>query len=224
MGSPPLARGIHVLVIKDYHPVRITPACAGNTVCNGSARTGAWDHPRLRGEYDWLQMRIQQRLGSPPLARGIPFLICSYTSSGRITPACAGNTLLLQYLHQSNWDRPRLRGEYVEQVMTDTLVRGSPPLARGIRSRECLFASSGRITPACAGNTVILFSGAAICGDHPRLRGEYNRTTCNRKYHIGSPPLARGILNRERIGQRRGGITPACAGNTVRCSSTGRFC
>ena len=61
---------------------------------------------------------------------------------------------------------------------------------------------------------MILFSGAAICGDHPHLRGEYNRTTCNRKYHIGSPPLARGILNRERIGQRRGGITPACAGNT----------
>ena len=177
MGSPPLARGIHVLVIKDYHPVRITPACAGNTVCNGSARTGAWDHPRLRGEYDWLQMRIQQRLGSPPLARGIPFLICSYTSSGRITPACAGNTLLLQYLHQSNWDRPRLRGEYVEQVMTDTLVRGSPPLARGIQPDDVQQKVPYRITPACAGNTEPGKNRTAQGRDHPRLRGEYLRSS-----------------------------------------------
>ena len=71
-------------------------------------------------------------MGSPPLARGIRLATNADTATARITPACAGNTLLLQYLHQSNWDRPRLRGEYVEQVMTDTLVRGSPPLARGI--------------------------------------------------------------------------------------------
>ena len=70
------------------------------------------------------------------------------------------------------------------------------------------------ITPACAGNTRKSPVKLLTARDHPRLRGEYNRTTCNRKYHIGSPPLARGILNRERIGQRRGGITPACAGNT----------
>ena len=193
MGSPPLARGIHVLVIKDYHPVRITPACAGNTVCNGSARTGAWDHPRLRGEYDWLQMRIQQRLGSPPLARGIPFLICSYTSSGRITPACAGNTLLLQYLHQSNWDRPRLRGEYNRTTCNRKYHIGSPPLARGILNRERIGQRRGGITPACAGNTCAHHSRSDCTWDHPRLRGEYSPKCIPDHIQTGSPPLARGI-------------------------------
>jgi len=31
-GSPPHARGIHSKTYWDIHPVRITPACAGNTL------------------------------------------------------------------------------------------------------------------------------------------------------------------------------------------------
>ena len=71
MGSPPLARGIHVLVIKDYHPVRITPACAGNTFLDLLIHFLWQDHPRLRGEYSFGVNRSRLSPGSPPLARGI---------------------------------------------------------------------------------------------------------------------------------------------------------
>ena len=71
MGSPPLARGIHVLVIKDYHPVRITPACAGNTFLDLLIHFLWQDHPRLRGEYRPVFQHRAVLLGSPPLARGI---------------------------------------------------------------------------------------------------------------------------------------------------------
>ena len=51
--------------------------------------------------------------------------------------------------------------------------------------------------------------------DHPRLRGEYARKTRKQLMILGSPPLARGIqMNSSKKGLG-GGITPACAGNTL---------
>ena len=153
MGSPPLARGIHVLVIKDYHPVRITPACAGNTVCNGSARTGAWDHPRLRGEYCDFVFWCCHLWGSPPLARGILVKAVLPNLPSGITPACAGNTRKLGRSTIGMKDHPRLRGEYARAFAFQSASTGSPPLARGIPSGVPAPGGFARITPACAGNT-----------------------------------------------------------------------
>ena len=51
VGSPPLARGIRIIVDVNNSFLGITPACAGNTVgCKGITGKGK-DHPRLRGEY-----------------------------------------------------------------------------------------------------------------------------------------------------------------------------
>src|SRR5699024_2942375 len=52
--------------------------------------------------------------------------------------------------------------------------------------------------------------------DHPRMRGEYDhgRLYCGREE--GSPPHARGIRIREYDSAISAGITPACAGNTLK--------
>ena len=50
-GSPPLARGIHLLICQDLLGFRITPACAGNTSWSVPLNQKRRDHPRLRGEY-----------------------------------------------------------------------------------------------------------------------------------------------------------------------------
>ena len=107
-----------------------------------------------------------------------------------------------------------MRGEYSMQRLCANRGMGSPPLARGIRLATNADTATARITPACAGNTFLDLLIHFLWQDHPRLRGEYSTASISSPVKLGSPPLARGILNRERIGQRRGGITPACAGNT----------
>ena len=70
-------------------------------------------------------------------------------------------------------DHPRLRGEYLNPVVIPDLIAGSPPLARGVRRCASGAEMQTRITPACAGSTIIDNIYSTIREDHPRLRGEY---------------------------------------------------
>ena len=94
------------------------------------------------------------------------------------------------------------------------MLSGSPPLARGVRDMEIMNTIAQRITPACAGSTIPLLTVEEAIKDHPRLRGEYVDFTENAILILGSPPLARGVLDHcnERATLVR--ITPACAGST----------
>ena len=91
-GSPPLARGIRNRNSTVLPSMRITPACAGNTLfCRFHSPT-CKDHPRLRGEYYATDFGYLPYTGSPPLARGILTYARNIRERIRITPACAGNT------------------------------------------------------------------------------------------------------------------------------------
>ena len=111
-GSPPLARGIPMTQAVCAHPIRITPACAGNTTDSKLEGRLHRDHPRLRGEYEESRGTDNGRLGSPPLARGIHLFRLWHGYKHRITPACAGNTNRSGVHRISLRDHPRLRGEY----------------------------------------------------------------------------------------------------------------
>ena len=91
-GSPPLARGIRDGTSEVRQERGITPACAGNTRGGDKAYKFKRDHPRLRGEYHRHCLPRLCCLGSPPLARGIPFEAAGAICGAGITPACAGNT------------------------------------------------------------------------------------------------------------------------------------
>jgi len=69
-GSPPRVRGTGKKVCKVSHDGRITPACAGNRVCQDDRRNGARDHPRVCGEQPWPDGDKGTRQGSPPRVRG----------------------------------------------------------------------------------------------------------------------------------------------------------
>ena len=153
LGSPPLARGIRFKREIFSPSIRITPACAGNTLQSFPFSFVCEDHPRLRGEYNHLTACIYHPQGSPPLARGILWLRGNASVCKGITPACAGNTRCFTIKAAQAKDHPRLRGEYHNPQYACCREEGSPPLARGIRCRNVSFASNLRITPACAGNT-----------------------------------------------------------------------
>ena len=107
-----------------------------------------------------------------------------------------------------------MRGEYGKVVFFVRFSGGSPPLARGILMVRRPTIARGRITPACAGNTGDAARGTAGTKDHPRLRGEYRGCSQGDGGNTGSPPLARGIRQDNRLECCQLRITPACAGNT----------
>ena len=130
----------------------------------------------MRGEYIQQHLSLCLYLGSPPLARGILSCDVILQQISGITPACAGNT--------------ERRGKDSVPVL------GSPPLARGIPGDPHTGDRRDGITPACAGNTDALNLKPFLRRDHPRLRGEYGRAEPEAFFTSGSPPLARGILEK----------------------------
>ena len=133
IGSPPLARGVHLRRFGRQSQIRITPACAGSTARGNVFLQRFQDHPRLRGEYFISLGTDTEILGSPPLARGVLSIFQKLRNLIRITPACAGSTLFVDNSFAANRDHPRLRGEYLPQQEVLCVVSGSPPLARGVQ-------------------------------------------------------------------------------------------
>ena len=89
-----------------------------------------------------------------------------------------------------------MRGEDEELDQEPPVSGGSPPHARG--------------------RLVAIKAGEGIDPDHPRMRGEDDNTGKCNGVTVGSPPHARGRQRREVRANGSGGITPACAGKTIR--------
>ena len=91
-GSSPLARGLPSARRRRPGPARIIPARAGFTTSSGTARWRTPDHPRSRGVYVPYAPVKPQRIGSSPLARGLPLRELGPLLEERIIPARAGFT------------------------------------------------------------------------------------------------------------------------------------
>ncbi len=132
-GTPPPARGG-----QQPHPAagpetRNTPACAG--------RTRRRPEPRPPGR------------GTPPPARGGLERMRERMPERRNTPACAGRTLAMVLPDRTDPEHPRLRGEDNPMLGLTLLGPGTPPPARGGRTRAASQVRGRRNTPACAGRT-----------------------------------------------------------------------
>ena len=71
-GSSPLARGLRMVRKGGRRRGGIIPARAGFTCAASTTMTSSTDHPRSRGVYGCLTLCGISRLGSSPLARGLP--------------------------------------------------------------------------------------------------------------------------------------------------------
>ena len=72
--------------------IRITPACAGNSLRGKRAIPARWDHPRVCGEQTDEAVQMVMERGSPPRVRGTAQYYDVTNLQIRITPACAGNS------------------------------------------------------------------------------------------------------------------------------------
>ena len=171
-GSPPHARGRRTRRTGKANRTRITPACAGKTSVCIRVEIFTGDHPRMRGEDLSRRSIISSKWGSPPHARGRRRAGHFSASNERITPACAGKTDRSQIRVRLRSDHPRMRGEDESTSFVMRRSFGSPPHARGRRSKRRRTTLHSGITPACAGKTELNILTFPICQDHPRMRGE----------------------------------------------------
>ena len=87
----------------------------------------------MRGEHFTLIEIKNLETGSPPHARGTQIDSRDHSDEERITPACAGNTVMGALTREDQQDHPRMRGEHVNTFFKSFLRKGSPPHARGTR-------------------------------------------------------------------------------------------
>ena len=102
-------------------------------------------------------------IDSPPLTRGISFLCAYEYIMHGLTPARTGNILANLQLFVIKQAHPRLRGEYGRSDGTSHRTEGSPPLARGIYPSSSNDNSVRGLTPACAGNIVVIKPFFVLC-------------------------------------------------------------
>ena len=107
-----------------------------------------------------------------------------------------------------------MRGEDTYITSTRSPENGSPPHARGRLLAVTHPDKQTGITPACAGKTSPRVPARRWRRDHPRMRGEDGKISAGKSDISGSPPHARGRLNRWLGGMPKDWITPACAGKT----------
>ena len=113
LGSSPLARGLPRTSWTCRCSCGIIPARAGFTPGYDGNVDLNRDHPRSRGVYPVRTASRAMRVGSSPLARGLPFLRASPATRARIIPARAGFTASGGTKRAPQRDHPRSRGVYV---------------------------------------------------------------------------------------------------------------
>ena len=174
-GSSPLARGLQHLREHRCPRLRIIPARAGFTCHRHAVASVEQDHPRSRGVYRRYNSTDIGRLGSSPLARGLPDTAHSEETIHRIIPARAGFTREDLRRLRRHQDHPRSRGVYSSTPFSIPPRVGSSPLARGLRRPARHRRRSRRIIPARAGFTRPRERNPHGTQDHPRSRGVYGR-------------------------------------------------
>ena len=109
-GSPPRVRSRRKPERETLPYDRITSACAEQTNPDRPAVAAAWDHLRVCGADAWLIPRSVPNTGSPPRVRSRLLWHRWYYVDGRITSACAEQTLGVRPRRASTWDHLRVCG------------------------------------------------------------------------------------------------------------------
>ena len=168
------------------------------------------------GEKPFLLPSTPDLAGSPPRVRGKAENSGSTGRATGITPACAGKSGMSSPRRLLLRDHPRVCGEKVCLIPCISDTWGSPPRVRG-KGADCpADRDPDRITPACAGKRLFQLHCIYLCRDHPRVCGEKSKCSLTFPKSLGSPPRVRGKARQILCNSSLFGITPACAGKSLR--------
>ena len=105
----PHARGSTLFIDWPFDGVSIHPACAGVNPCGYTGVSPNGDSPRTRGGQPAFFMKKLAEAQFSPHARGSTHETDTVNSDGIILPACAGVTLLREWLYEPVYS-PCMRG------------------------------------------------------------------------------------------------------------------
>ena len=171
-GTSPRARGKRCRAWIECNSIRNIPACAGKTRCRGGVLLPRQEHPRVRGENEWLTPHLPSRGGTSPRARGKPSIFEPRVKKARNIPACAGKTNTVYNNGIRKAEHPRVRGENSWVAFPQFNACGTSPRARGKLRAIGFRHIPRRNIPACAGKTVARGNRRRGGSEHPRVRGE----------------------------------------------------
>ena len=172
-GSSPHTRGAPRNVSHITPLSRIIPAYAGSTRISCAGGPPARDHPRIRGEHIYNNLKVPEQAGSSPHTRGARARPDGLLGRQGIIPAYAGSTATKGRRRLSKRDHPRIRGEHDSITSSAILAFGSSPHTRGALAIARFAATHQRIIPAYAGSTSTASNRSSRPRDHPRIRGEH---------------------------------------------------
>ena len=152
--------------------------------------------------------------GSSPHTRGAPARPGHPAPVAGIIPAYAGSTTYDKTGSYLEPDHPRIRGEHENTPPGFNARVGSSPHTRGARGSVRAGRCRIGIIPAYAGSTPPAPKSRNTGRDHPRIRGEHERSGRFLVGSAGSSPHTRGALTRLRRILKIQGIIPAYAGST----------
>ena len=212
LGSPPHTRDkFEVEVIAEIAD-RITPAYAGQITSRVQGGGSNRDHPRIRGTNLTSAHSLSPVPGSPPHTRDKFFRLSEGREGERITPAYAGQILKFSIRMMESQDHPRIRGTNSPIADDVSNCSGSPPHTRDKFSLGLAGLGLFRITPAYAGQMILVRIGKKSIQDHPRIRGTNFSNSSTLLYPLGSPPHTRDKSHWRSAWSDCSGITPAYAG------------
>ena len=174
------------------------------------------DHPRVCGNHCFLTRERLRNQGSPPRVREPRSTSSHSAAANRITPACAGTTMADSTTSSRTADHPRVCGNHPGFFRALFYRLGSPPRVREPHDRGSRRIWHTGITPACAGTTSSCRTSSTAWQDHPRVCGNHVHSVPLYRYNLGSPPRVREPPSLSMSSSYSRGITPACAGTTLR--------
>ena len=137
-----------------------------------------------------------------------------------VSPAYAGKSSCLWWRKWPCRDHPRVCGEKLNTHLTFPPSSGSPPRMRGKALPPPAVVVPLGITPACAGKSICSALYHSFDWDHPRMCGEKFKLRGRTFSRLGSPPHVRGKVLFWFVMLPQYRITPACAGKSMRTSTT----
>ena len=214
-GSPPRVRSRLARSQVERMVIRITSACAEQTLRKtGMTRFGR-DHLRVCGADRHALPYRQPETGSPPRVRSRHHERRDRQNRGRITSACAEQTLRAITRLKWTWDHLRVCGADGVVGWWLLAVGGSPPRVRSRHIPSRYRNLKKRITSACAEQTQSRHPTRIPWRDHLRVCGADCLSMFIWVAEGGSPPRVRSRLALGHVQVGHGGITSACAEQTL---------
>ncbi len=192
--STPHTRGLPHPGPPQRGATAVDPAHAGITRRTGRRWRGSCGRPRTRGDYPASVRRNAGVLQSTPHTRGLPAGDGVGPGGGYVDPAHAGITRTTASFWSTPASRPRTRGDYPEDLISNGSGCRSTPHTRGLPCWPARSSPSMTVDPAHAGITP--------AQEPPWRSGRW------------STPHTRGLPVLPRLHFRPGFVDPAHAGIT----------